>query len=137
MQETLGSKCLLVADKTLDGLPISPRSECRNPDSVSESEADIVAPLINRRQSEPEDRLQSLSCAALTLEKTLSTTFSKAVSVGGESHLGYVQSVINKHGVMALCMPTDMCVCFYGFVLETLSLSSCVLAHILCMYSGM
>ena len=79
LQETLGSKCLLVADKTLAGLPISPRREIKGEESVAESAAEKSP---NDAESR-EDGLEFLSCASLTLEKTLSATFSKAMSVRG------------------------------------------------------
>jgi enolase len=82
LQETLGTKCLLVADKSLDDLLVRPRREIENKELVTESEAEKSP---NGRESR-EDGLESLSCASLTLEKTLSATFAKVMSVRGSAN---------------------------------------------------
>lgn len=78
LQETLGNKCLLVADKTYDGLPISPRREDEMTGLVTGSEAE------RQEEAGTKDKLEFVSCAAFTLDKTLSATFSKAVSIASE-----------------------------------------------------
>lgn len=117
LQETLGNKCLLVADKTFDGLPISPRREDRN-DEITSLITDIEAERV-AEEAGTKDGLEFVSCAAFTLDKTLSATFSKAVSVASEYlvvHTIHVCVVLYVH----ICQQKHA---YLRFVLKTLPLA--------------
>ena len=74
LQEALGNRCLIVADRALDGgLPIKHTREQEVEEQTENSEG----------THEDVEGLEFLSCASLTLEKTISDTFSRRVSLSG------------------------------------------------------
>ena len=83
LQEALGSKCLVVADRALaDGLPITPR-----PGETKEEQEVTEGPLLETSEETPDVKqgLEFLSCASISLEKSLSATFSRCSALAGPS----------------------------------------------------
>ena len=82
LHEVLGSKCLLVADRTFDGLPISPLRKREDKETTEVDETDEGTQ--GREEAEAEEGLDFLSCVGLSLENTVSATCSRALSLAGE-----------------------------------------------------
>ena len=81
LQEGLGNKCLVVADRALaSGLHVIPTPRPRQ--HPSSSEVGKEEPLFEGSEGTPEG-LKFLSCASFTLETTLSATFSKSLTLAG------------------------------------------------------
>ena len=82
LHEVLGSKCLLVADRTFDDLPITPLRKREDKETTEVDETDEGTQ--GREEGEAEEGLDFLSCAGISLENTLSATCSRALSLAGE-----------------------------------------------------
>lgn len=86
LQDALGNKCLLVADRTLDGLSISAKMgdyDAETEQGEGEGEGKEEGETMEEKE---EGGLSYLSCVGLSLEGTLSETCSKASCLRGKRH---------------------------------------------------
>jgi enolase len=82
LQEALGSKCLVVADKALaSGLLPVPPSDHQGPSPEVEKQESMSG--VGEGTPEVTEGLELLSCASFTLETTLSATFSRYRALSG------------------------------------------------------
>lgn len=83
LQEALGNKCLLVADRTLEGLSMSAKTgdgDAETEQGGGEGEGREEG----ERVEEEEGGLEYLSCVGLSMESTLSETCSRASCLRGK-----------------------------------------------------
>jgi hypothetical protein len=79
LQDALGNKCLLVADRTLaQGLPVASGTESTKEES---NDRELAS-----NGDEETAGLDFLSCVSLSLEKTLSATFSRSLALRGSAN---------------------------------------------------